>query len=314
MMGPSVSAMMRFVATTSSSIDVSGICTAMTDKSLACSREVTLFQLDPSAQAPCTSTMVAVDFDMPASSVLSAERPLLAPAGRIARLGTRGSGLPFWRWTGLRSVPAERPFREANLDAVRRMRPQDLHHTFVSRSTCPILLQLEDILERRDRDRTRLNGSVHGAIVRLQRNVATGVGGDVDLETLFQEVERPKQHAGFRPQTRDDDLLARGFVDGVAKILIEPCIHRGAVDDCVLGKQFCDFRHEQARKRVGLDRRNNGRDAEQLGRLRQDLNIVESDDPVMRLNALVHRGLVVDERNRMILRAKHIEVRHRMVL
>jgi hypothetical protein len=74
MMGPSVSAMMRYVAVTSSSIDVRGICTATTGKSLACSRRITLFQLDPSAQAPCTSTMVAADFNMTASSVLSALR------------------------------------------------------------------------------------------------------------------------------------------------------------------------------------------------------------------------------------------------
>ena len=41
--------------------------TAITDSPLASSNGMTLFQLEPSAQAPCTSTIVAVDFVMMAS-------------------------------------------------------------------------------------------------------------------------------------------------------------------------------------------------------------------------------------------------------
>src|SRR6266849_1152238 len=70
-MAPSVSAMMRAVAAASSSRDVKGICTATTGKSLDSSRGITLFQLDPSAQAPCTSTMVAADLAMVTSSAYS---------------------------------------------------------------------------------------------------------------------------------------------------------------------------------------------------------------------------------------------------
>jgi hypothetical protein len=50
--------------------ETSGICTAMTGKSLVCRSGINLFQLDQSAQAPRTSTMVAADSPMTASSVL----------------------------------------------------------------------------------------------------------------------------------------------------------------------------------------------------------------------------------------------------
>lgn len=46
----------RRVAATDSANDVSGFCTAVTMSPLACKRATTSAQLEPSAQAPCTST------------------------------------------------------------------------------------------------------------------------------------------------------------------------------------------------------------------------------------------------------------------
>jgi len=48
----------RRTAATSSASDDSGFCTDTTFKPFACSSGVTWFQLDPSANAPCTSTTV----------------------------------------------------------------------------------------------------------------------------------------------------------------------------------------------------------------------------------------------------------------
>src|SRR5580765_8460328 len=48
--------MMRLVALWSSSTDFRGICAARTWRPLAWRIGITLFQLDPSAHAPCTST------------------------------------------------------------------------------------------------------------------------------------------------------------------------------------------------------------------------------------------------------------------
>src|ERR1700690_1651845 len=56
MVGPSCSARARRVASTESFSDVSGFCTAVTLRPAACSLGMTSAQLDPSAQAPCTST------------------------------------------------------------------------------------------------------------------------------------------------------------------------------------------------------------------------------------------------------------------
>src|SRR5262245_52809063 len=55
--GPFMSAIARWVAATSSASDVSGFCTAVTLYPLACKIGITLDQLEPSANAPWTSTM-----------------------------------------------------------------------------------------------------------------------------------------------------------------------------------------------------------------------------------------------------------------
>jgi len=54
--------MIRFVAAASSSIEVKGICAALTDSPPESNSEMTFVQLEPSAQAPCTSTTVGERF------------------------------------------------------------------------------------------------------------------------------------------------------------------------------------------------------------------------------------------------------------
>src|ERR1700693_2785014 len=54
MIGPDASAIARLTVATSSPSDVRGSCTAVTERPLAARNEVTLAQLAPSAQAPCT--------------------------------------------------------------------------------------------------------------------------------------------------------------------------------------------------------------------------------------------------------------------
>ena len=54
--GPSCNANARRVAATESCSEVSGFCTAVTFSPAACRYGMTPAQLEPSAQAPCTST------------------------------------------------------------------------------------------------------------------------------------------------------------------------------------------------------------------------------------------------------------------
>src|SRR5271154_4629903 len=62
--GPSMSETIRLVAAKSSASDESGSWAAMTRRPFACRRGITLLQLDPSAHAPCTNTIVAPDSPM----------------------------------------------------------------------------------------------------------------------------------------------------------------------------------------------------------------------------------------------------------
>src|SRR6201998_486432 len=54
--GPSCRSITRCVAATAPSSELSGFCTATTCRPFACNSGITLSQLDPSANAPCTST------------------------------------------------------------------------------------------------------------------------------------------------------------------------------------------------------------------------------------------------------------------
>src|SRR5580658_8378568 len=97
----------------------------------------------------------------------------------------------------------------------------------------------------------------------LRRNVAAGVGHDINFEVLLEHVERWERHAGFRPQAGEDELLAPCRMGGLAKARVEPGVHRRAIDDRALRKQTDHLRHEWTRERVRGDRRNHGWDLEE---------------------------------------------------
>jgi len=61
------------------------------------------------------------------------------------------------------------------------MPTQDVHDAFVGFRACPILLQFEHVLTRRDRDRTGLHRAVHRTVVCFERKITAGVGWDVDF-------------------------------------------------------------------------------------------------------------------------------------
>src|SRR6266446_664213 len=219
-------------------------------------------------------------------------------------------GLASGRRTGLRSVFAQCPFGEPYLLTIGRVRPEDVHNAFVSLGARPILLQLEDILQRRDGHSAGLDKPIHCTLMCFGRDVSAGICRDIDLEAFLQEFEPDKHHAGLGPQAGDGDLLSTGRIDGFAKFRVEPGIHRSAVDEGVPGEKRTDLRHERSGKRILRYRCDDRRDAEELGGLRQNLDIVKGHQTVVRLHALIHRRLIVDESDRMVLWAQHFELGH----
>jgi hypothetical protein len=85
---------------------------------------------------------------------------------------------------------------------------QDIHHALIGFSAYPVLLQLEDVLERRHRNGTCLDRAIHCPIVRFQRDIAAGISRDIDFISLLQHIERRKLNTRFGPQSRDDEFLA----------------------------------------------------------------------------------------------------------
>src|ERR1700712_1431695 len=61
--------MARVVAAVSAAREFSGFCTATTWKPLACSNGMILDQLEPSAQAPCTRTMLWTPFGLASAAM-----------------------------------------------------------------------------------------------------------------------------------------------------------------------------------------------------------------------------------------------------
>src|ERR1700691_1081806 len=81
----------------------------------------------------------------------------------------------------LRGMFAERPFREPHLYAVGRMRAQNIHDAFIGFRPRPILLEFEQVLAGCDRDCACLHRAIHRAVMRLHRQIATGVGRNIDF-------------------------------------------------------------------------------------------------------------------------------------
>src|SRR5580692_8905260 len=108
----------------------------------------------------------------------------------------------------------------------------------------------------------------------LRRNIATSVSGNVNFVTGLQHVEGRKHHAGLCPEASDDDLLATGRRNSLAKVWIQPPVYGGSVDHFMRRKQLGHFRHERTREGVLCDRRNYGGNAEQLCGLGEDLYVV----------------------------------------
>ena len=91
---------------------------------------------------------------------------------------------------------------------------------------------------------------------------------------------------------------------------VEPGVHGGPVDDVVVREQLGHFRHERTRERILGDRREHGRNLEQLRRLGEDLDVVEEYQAIVRLHALIHGGLIVDQGDGAVLRGEHLEFGH----
>src|ERR1700722_4610588 len=147
-----------------------------------------------------------------ASAIAASERTTATWAFRAVSLSLFGSAL--------RGMFAKRPFREPHLYAVGRMRAQNFHDTFVGFRARPILLEFEQVLAGRNRDPASLDCAIHRAVMRLHRQIATSIGCNIDFVAFLEHVERRKHHAGFGPQTGDDEF----FPPGCGDRLTEACI------------------------------------------------------------------------------------------
>ena len=101
---------------------------------------------------------------------------------------------------------------------------------------------------------------------------------------------------------------------GFAKFRVEPGIHRRAVDDGMPWEQAGDLWHERSGKRILRYRCDDRRDTEELGSLPENLDIVKGHETIVRLHALIHRRLKVDESDRMVLWVQHFELGHGHIL
>src|SRR3954452_7305463 len=85
-------------------------------------------------------------------------------------------------------VFSERPFRKTDLDAVRRMSAEDIHNTLVGLGAGPILLQFEDVLARGHRNDAGLYQTLHGAVMRFDRQITRGVRRNVDFVSFLEHI------------------------------------------------------------------------------------------------------------------------------
>src|SRR3546814_482030 len=143
----------------------------------------------------------------------------------------------------------------------------------------------------------------------LDRRAAGSVGNHVDFIAAFQRgAQREGGVADFRPQARNDDLLAAAGGQRVAHILVVPGVHRGALEDLVLGEDLQQFGIGMAREALGLDRGDGGGDIERLGGLGQADHVVLQDLAVDRLHAEGHLRLLVDEDDLAVLRSQDFKI------
>src|SRR5690349_10597058 len=79
--------------------------------------------------------------------------------------------------------------------AVRRVGLQNVHDAVVGFSTAPVLLQLEQPLERGYRDRAGLHKALHCPFMGFHADVAAGIGRYVDLVTGLEEIQCREEDA-----------------------------------------------------------------------------------------------------------------------
>src|SRR5258706_7660048 len=100
MIGPDASAIARLTVATSSTSDVRGSCTAVTEWPLAARSGITFAQLDPSAQAPWTRT-TSDDF-----AISPSPRYLLVRGPRVLVVNARAY-VEVAAFSAIRGTPAQ---------------------------------------------------------------------------------------------------------------------------------------------------------------------------------------------------------------
>ena len=185
-----------------------------------------------------------------------------------------------------------------------------LHDGVVRIAVRPVALPFEQDLLPGHRHGTGLHHALHGVVVRFLGGAARGIAHHVDLIVAFEHgAQGERGVADLGPQTGDDHLLAAVLGQGVTHLLVVPGVHGGALQRRLAGEHIQQFRVREARERFGFDRRDGGRDVEDLGRLGEPDDIVLHRLAVHRLHAKSHLRLVVDDDELTVLGRQYFELR-----
>ncbi len=103
---------------------------------------------------------------------------------------------------------------------------------------------------------TGLDHALHRPLVRLFGHISASIRDDVDLEPLLERRQCGTDDAYARPQAGEREAALADPIHLGDQVHVFPAVHRGAVNDFVIGKHLLDFvecRTGEALLRYGRD-------------------------------------------------------------
>src|SRR4029077_1681453 len=177
----------------------------------------------------------------------------------------------------------------------------DVHHRVVGSSERPIALPFEHRGESRYGLCARLNYTLHRVVVRQLAYVTAAILDDVDFVTIVYRLYRGKSHAGFRPQSGQNDLLAASFFDRCHEVLVIPGVHRRPLDGFLAGIHRSELRPHISAERLRFDSREYNRQFEYSCGLSERDHAIDNPLAVGIADSEQHLWLMVDQRHNAIV-------------
>src|SRR5260370_19430550 len=179
---------------------------------------------------------------------------------------------------------------------------RDVHHRVVGSSERPIALPFEHRGESRYGLCARLNYTLHRIVVRQLAYVTAAILDDADFVTIAYRLYRGTSHAGFRPQSGQNDLLAASFSDRCHEVLVIPGIHRRPLDGFLGGIHRSELRPHISAERLRFDRREYNRQFEYSCGLSERDHAIDNPLAVGIADSEQHLWLIVDQLHNAIVR------------